>query len=160
VLLIYVCTHQLAHFVITRAGGGEGGWNQVHDYCSHLLTYCTSPQWEMVMIVELLVEWMGNRGNQSAWRKHALCAPQIPHDLTRAQTGAAPVGNRQLTAWAIASSTYTINVSNYTNIRRITGLFDLIHCPEFCCSFRSAYALSLLLLPIFLLSPSDRYLCL
>jgi hypothetical protein len=41
------------------------------------------------------------RGNRSTQRKHApvaLCAPQIPHDLTRARTRAAAVGSRRLTA--------------------------------------------------------------
>jgi hypothetical protein len=35
------------------------------------------------------------RGNRSTWRKPApvpLCPPQIPHDLTQAQTQAATVG--------------------------------------------------------------------
>jgi hypothetical protein len=41
------------------------------------------------------------KGNQSIQRKPAampLCPPQIPHDLIRARTQAAVVGNRRLTA--------------------------------------------------------------
>jgi hypothetical protein len=44
-------------------------------------------------------------GNRSTRRKPAsvpLYPPQIPHDLTRAQTGAAEVGSRRITAWAAA----------------------------------------------------------
>jgi hypothetical protein len=45
------------------------------------------------------------RGNLSTRRKPALvplCPPQIPHDLARARTRATAVGNRQLTASAMA----------------------------------------------------------
>jgi hypothetical protein len=45
------------------------------------------------------------RGNRSTWRKPApmpLCPPQIPHYLTLARTRVAAVGNRRLTAWAMA----------------------------------------------------------
>jgi hypothetical protein len=44
------------------------------------------------------------RGN-CTWRKPApvpLCSPQIPHDLTQAQTQATMVGSQWLTAWAMA----------------------------------------------------------
>jgi hypothetical protein len=44
-------------------------------------------------------------GNRSTWRKPApvpLCPPHIPHDLNWARTRAAAVGNRRLTAWAMA----------------------------------------------------------
>jgi hypothetical protein len=47
------------------------------------------------MIVEQLVELMSGRGNRSTRRKPApvpLCPPQIPHNLTRAQTRSAAVG--------------------------------------------------------------------
>jgi hypothetical protein len=39
-------------------------WSQVHYYCAQLLTYCTSAGWQMVMIVEQLVEWMNGSGNR------------------------------------------------------------------------------------------------
>jgi hypothetical protein len=45
------------------------------------------------------------KGNRSTRRKSAsvpLCPPQIPHDLTWDWTRAAAVGNRRLTAWAMA----------------------------------------------------------
>jgi hypothetical protein len=45
------------------------------------------------------------RGNRSTCRKAApvsLCPPQIPHNLTRAQTKAAAVGSRRVTVWAMA----------------------------------------------------------
>jgi hypothetical protein len=45
------------------------------------------------------------RGNRSTRRKAApvpLCSPQIPHDLNRARTRAAAVGNQRLTAWTMA----------------------------------------------------------
>jgi hypothetical protein len=47
------------------------------------------------------------RGNRSARRKPApvpLCPPQIPHNLTRAQTQVAAEGSRWLTAWAMAQT--------------------------------------------------------
>jgi hypothetical protein len=53
------------------------------------------------------------RGNRSTWRKPApmpLCPPQIPHDLTRA----AAVGNRRLTAWAMARPSMEFN-PNFTS---------------------------------------------
>jgi hypothetical protein len=43
-----------------------------------------------------------DRGNRSTRRKPVplpLCAPQIPHDLTRTRTRAAAVGSRRLTSW-------------------------------------------------------------
>jgi hypothetical protein len=49
------------------------------------------------------------RGNRSTRRKPApapLCPPQIPHDQTRTQTGAAAVGSERLTAWAMAQPCY------------------------------------------------------
>jgi hypothetical protein len=45
------------------------------------------------------------RGNQSTLRKPApvlLCPTQIPHELTQAQTWAAKVGGRRITARAMA----------------------------------------------------------
>jgi hypothetical protein len=45
------------------------------------------------------------RANRSIRRKPApvpLCPPKIPHDLTWAGIRVAAVGNRRLTAWAIA----------------------------------------------------------
>jgi hypothetical protein len=53
------------------------------------------------MIVKQSVELITGKGNRTARRKPApvpLCLPQIPYDLTRAQTQAAAVGSRQLTA--------------------------------------------------------------
>jgi hypothetical protein len=44
-------------------------------------------------------------GNQSTRRQPApvlLSPPQIPHDLTWARTGLVAMGNRRLTAWAMA----------------------------------------------------------
>jgi hypothetical protein len=46
------------------------------------------------------------KGKQITWRKPApvpLCPPQIPNDLTRARTWAAPVGCRRLTACTIGT---------------------------------------------------------
>jgi hypothetical protein len=46
---------------------------------------------------------MIGRGNRNTSRSKpapvSFCAPQIPHNLTRARTRAAAVGNRRLTAW-------------------------------------------------------------
>jgi hypothetical protein len=58
-----------------------------------------------MMNVEQSVEWELCRGNRSTRRKPApvpLWPPQIPHDLTWARTRAAAVGNRRLTARAMA----------------------------------------------------------
>jgi hypothetical protein len=49
-----------------------------------------------MMNVEQLVEF------ELAGETEVLCAPQIPHDLTRAPTLAAAVGGRQLTARVMA----------------------------------------------------------
>jgi hypothetical protein len=48
------------------------------------------------------------RGNRSTRRKPALVplCPQIPHDLIRARNRADAVGNRRLTAWAMALPTW------------------------------------------------------
>jgi hypothetical protein len=43
-----------------------------------------------------------------------LCAPQIPHDLTRARTWAAVMGYRRLTVWAMALLQYQINYCWYS----------------------------------------------
>jgi hypothetical protein len=60
-------------------------WKQVCYYCGHLLAYCISPELEIMMIVEQLVEWMSGRRIQSALRKPSplpLCQPQTPRGLT------------------------------------------------------------------------------
>jgi hypothetical protein len=44
----------------------------------------------------------GNRSTRGKLAPTPLCPLQFPHDLTRAWTRAAAVGNRQLTAWAVA----------------------------------------------------------
>jgi hypothetical protein len=49
------------------------------------------------------------RGNLSARKKPSpvpLCPPQIPYDLTWDRTRAAAVGNRRLTAWAMARTEF------------------------------------------------------
>jgi hypothetical protein len=75
--------------------------NESTRYWRHCLAYCTSPRWQMMMmIIGQSVEW-----NRSTRRKPApvsLCPPQIPHDLTWGRTWAAAVGSRGLTAWAMA----------------------------------------------------------
>jgi hypothetical protein len=73
-----------------------------------LFVYCTSLGWQMVMIVEQLVESMGGRGNRSTRRKTA----PVPHDLTRDRTGAAAGGNRKLTAWITARPAEDAKVFN------------------------------------------------
>jgi hypothetical protein len=81
------------------------GWDWVHLVLWPLLAYCTSPQ--MIDDDDCgAVSWMRiNRGKRSTRRKPApipLCLTQIPHDLTRARTRAAGVGNQRLIAWAMA----------------------------------------------------------
>jgi hypothetical protein len=54
------------------------------------------------------------RGNRSTRRKSApapLCPPQIPHDQIRARTRPSAVGNRRLTAWAMARLSFNIALS-------------------------------------------------
>jgi hypothetical protein len=57
------------------------------------------------------------RGNRITRRKHSpvsLCPPQIPHDLTWDRTRAAAVGNRRLTAWAMAwTSTHSLVTDSF-----------------------------------------------
>jgi hypothetical protein len=56
------------------------------------------------------------RRNQSTRRKPApvpACPPQIPHDLTWAQTRATTVGNRRLAAWAMARPPVFSSVVRY-----------------------------------------------
>jgi hypothetical protein len=45
---------------------------------------------------------MGNRSTRRRPAPVTLCPPQISHDLIRARTRAAVVGNRRQTAWAMA----------------------------------------------------------
>jgi hypothetical protein len=48
-----------------------------------LLAYCTSPKWQVMVIVEKWVEWRLAGGHRSTRRKPApapLCPPQITHD--------------------------------------------------------------------------------
>jgi hypothetical protein len=76
-------------------------WNQVHYYWGHLLAYCISLEWQMMMVVDQSVEWTIDKGNRSTGRKPtsvSLCPPQILHDLTRATA----VGSWRLTSWATA----------------------------------------------------------
>jgi hypothetical protein len=82
------------------------GWGETEStwYVGHYLAYCTSPGLQM-MNVEQSVEWELAGKTEVLGGKPApmpLCPPQIPHDLTWARTRAAAVGNRRLTAWAMA----------------------------------------------------------
>jgi hypothetical protein len=57
-----------------------------------------------MMNVEQSVEWELAGEKLNTWRKPVpvpLCPSRIPHDLTRARTRAAAVGNRRLTACAM-----------------------------------------------------------
>jgi hypothetical protein len=66
------------------------------------------------------------RGNRSTRRKPAsvpIYPPQIPHDLTRARTRAAAVGNRRLTAWAMARPSLYVNIIGYVQKRVLYGRF-------------------------------------
>jgi hypothetical protein len=59
------------------------------------------------------------RGSRSTRRSPApvsLYPPQIPHDLTRAQTRATAVGSQRLTGWAMARS-------SFSHIQRLTPSF-------------------------------------
>jgi hypothetical protein len=97
------------------------GWNQVHCYCGHLLASCTGSGWQMVMIVEQLLEWMSGRGNRTTRRKSAsvrVCPPEIPHKLMWARSQGAAVRSRQLTAWSTAlPSTLNINVISFNRLQ-------------------------------------------
>jgi hypothetical protein len=46
--------------------------------------------------------WQEKQKFSEKTRPTLFCPPQIPHDLTRAQTRFAELGSRQLTAWAMA----------------------------------------------------------
>jgi hypothetical protein len=88
-------------FVFNLSAGLE--WKRVHYYCGHLLAYCSSPGWYMVMTVENLVEWITGSENPSTIIKPTrvpLCQSQIPHCFNRARTRAAAVGCRRLSASA------------------------------------------------------------
>jgi hypothetical protein len=45
-----------------------------------------------------------------------LCSPQIPHELTWDRTWASAVGDRRLTAWAIARPHYMFTSNGKTRI--------------------------------------------
>jgi hypothetical protein len=120
---LYYCLYEFFYLFVVLE------WNQVHYYCGHLLTYCTSPGgrsvgivrsrtkghgvclvfcfctspgWQ-IMVVEQLVEC--GRGNGSTRRMPEpvpLCPPQILHDFTQARTQATVVGSRHLSARAKA----------------------------------------------------------
>jgi hypothetical protein len=51
----------LCEVYVAFGGGGEGyelEWNRVHYYRGHLLAYCTSPGWWMMMSMKQSVEWL------------------------------------------------------------------------------------------------------
>jgi hypothetical protein len=79
------------------------GWDWVHSVRRRLTGLLYQPR--MIGGDECGVSGMRiGRGNRSTLRKPAavpLCPPQIPCDLTWARTGAAAVGNRQLTACCV-----------------------------------------------------------
>jgi hypothetical protein len=59
------------------------------------------------------------RGIRSTRRKPATvprCPPQISHHLTWARTGAAVVGSRRLTAWAMARPTWSVSETVFVSI--------------------------------------------
>jgi hypothetical protein len=81
--------------------------NYVEKTSPHLLSYCTSPGCNLVMILEQLVDWMSGTGNGSTWRKPAplpLNSAQIPHDLKLARTRPAAVESQRLSNFAFCQS--------------------------------------------------------
>jgi hypothetical protein len=71
-------------------------WNWAHYYWGHYWPIVPAPdddEWWSV--------WNSRWNVQRKPASVPLCVPQIPHDLTRAQTQAVVVGNQQLTAWAV-----------------------------------------------------------
>jgi hypothetical protein len=88
-------------------------WNRVRYHCGNLLACCTSPGWQMVMVVEQLVEWMSSRGNRSTRRKPApapVWPPHISHDFTRFRTRTDAVGSLHLAAGATARPIKMANI--------------------------------------------------
>jgi hypothetical protein len=65
-----------------------------------LLAYCIGSirYWMMMSGSNLWNEWQRKPKYSEIPAPVPLCQPQIPHDLTRAQTRSAAVGNRRLTA--------------------------------------------------------------
>jgi hypothetical protein len=78
-----------------------------------------------------------DRGNRSTRRKTALaplCPPQIPHDLTWAQTREAAVESQLLTAWAMARPKFQGIKSNLYLCRLWRLLRTSASGPEMCSS--------------------------
>jgi hypothetical protein len=78
------------------------GWDWVHLLLRPLLAYCTSHMIDGDCGA-ICGMWIGS-GNSGTRRKPAPVPPHTPHDLSGARNGAAAVGSRRLTAWAMARS--------------------------------------------------------
>jgi hypothetical protein len=75
------------------------GWDWVHLICGHY--------WPIAPAQDDRWWWFwSNLQRKTKYSEKTcpvpLCPPQIPHDVTRAWTGAAAVGNQRLIAWAMA----------------------------------------------------------
>jgi hypothetical protein len=81
------------------------GWDWVHLVLRPLLAYCTSPRWQMMEIVEKLVEW--RLAGETEVLGENLPQRHFVHykshmTLTWARTRAAALGSQRLIAWAMA----------------------------------------------------------
>jgi hypothetical protein len=100
------------------------GWDWVHFVLLQLFCLLYLPR----MINDEYVAAGGMRIDRGSWstrRKPApesLCPPQIPHDLIWARIRVVEVGNRRLTAWAMARpqamsrNWSNASVENYENL--------------------------------------------
>jgi hypothetical protein len=54
--------------------------------------------------------WQGNWSSRRKPAQMLLCSPQIPYELTQAQTQASMVGSQRLTAWAMVWQMYRVTI--------------------------------------------------
>jgi hypothetical protein len=92
------------HFTYSVSGCN---WDWVYLVCQPLIGLLYQP-WMIDDDCGAVSGMRIGRGDWNTWEKPApvpLCPPQVPHDLTWAQTWDAAVGSRWLTAWAMAQPT-------------------------------------------------------
>jgi hypothetical protein len=82
---------------------------------------------QMIWVWIATVEWHWQGKTEELGEKPVsvlLCAPQIPHGLTRARTRASAVRGRRLTTWAVArplQGIYSVLTESHKRLRQLQG---------------------------------------
>jgi hypothetical protein len=104
------------------------GWDWVHLVLRALLTYCTSPIWYMMVIVEQLVEW--KLAEETEVLGENLPQRHFAHHKSHMTRSGLEPGSQRLTAWAMARPYYMVSVEARWLFRSRISVLVLNYCDE------------------------------